>query len=71
MERMLVSHETLTTFCQKHHIRRLDFFGSIVRDDFKPESDVDILVEFETGHTPGLNFFLITKLSQNIVRLLF
>jgi predicted nucleotidyltransferase len=59
MERTLISPELLETFCQKHHIRRLAFFGSVVRDDFRPESDIDVLVEFETGHTPGLNFFVI------------
>jgi len=37
----------------------LALFGSIVRDDFGPESDIDVLVEFEEGHTPGLDFFLI------------
>jgi len=41
-------------FCQRHHIRRIPLFGSILRDDFRPDSDVDFLVEFETGKTPGL-----------------
>ena len=44
-------------FCRRHHIRRLAFFGSILRDDFRPDSDVDVLVEFEPGHSPGLAFF--------------
>lgn len=46
-------------FCRKNHIRKLSFFGSAVRDDFSPQSDVDVLVEFEPGHTPGLDFFLM------------
>lgn len=46
-------------FCQKHHIQRLALFGSAIRDDFGPESDIDVLVEFEDGHVPGLNFFAI------------
>lgn len=46
-------------FCHKHHIRRLAFFGSAVRDDFGPQSDIDVLVEFEPRHTPGFDFFLI------------
>jgi predicted nucleotidyltransferase len=46
-------------FCQKHHIRRLAFFGSVVRDDFGPQSDIDVLVEFNPGHTPGFDFFLM------------
>ena len=49
-----VSQDQIAEFCQRHHIRRLAFFGSVLREDFKPESDVDVLVEFEPGHTPGL-----------------
>jgi hypothetical protein len=41
-------------FCRKHHIRRLAFYGSVLRDDFGPESDVDVLVEFEPGQVVGL-----------------
>jgi predicted nucleotidyltransferase len=44
----------LTEFCRKRHIRRLSFFGSVLREDFAPESDVDVLIEFMAGHTPGL-----------------
>jgi predicted nucleotidyltransferase len=44
----------IAEFCERHHIRRLAFFGSVLRDDFGPGSDVDVLVEFEPGHTPGL-----------------
>ncbi len=47
----------LGCFCRKHHIRRLSLFGSVLRDDFGPESDIDVLVEFEPGHVPGLAFF--------------
>jgi len=43
----------LKAFCRRHHIKRLSFFGSVLRDDFRQDSDVDVLVEFETGHTPG------------------
>lgn len=46
----------LSAFCAKHHIARLELFGSVLRDDFGPESDVDVLVEFKPGHTPGLAF---------------
>ena len=41
-------------FCRKYYIRRLALFGSALRDDFGPESDVDVLVEFKPGHVPGL-----------------
>jgi predicted nucleotidyltransferase len=48
-----IPHSKLATFCRRHHIKQLSFFGSVLRDDFRPDSDVDVLVEFETGHTPG------------------
>ena len=44
----------LAAFCQKNHICKLSFFGSILRSDFRPDSDVDILVEFEPGTRIGL-----------------
>lgn len=43
----------LEAVCKRWHIRRLAIFGSALRDDFGPDSDVDALVEFEEGHTPG------------------
>lgn len=52
-----IPREKITEFCRRHHIRKLAFFGSILRDDFAAESDVDVLVEFEPGHSPGLEFF--------------
>lgn len=52
-----VPSSKLADFCRRHHIRRLSLFGSVLRDDFRPDSDVDVLVEFEPGHTPGLAFF--------------
>ncbi len=52
-----VPQAALEEFCRRHHIRRLAFFGSVLRKDFGPESDVDVLVEFEPGHVPGLAFF--------------
>ena len=44
-------------FCRRNHIRRLALFGSVLRDDFGPNSDVDVLVEFEPGTRVGLRFF--------------
>jgi len=46
----------LAEFCRRNHIRRLALFGSVLRDDFGPSSDIDVLVEFEPGHVPGLRF---------------
>jgi hypothetical protein len=57
--------EQVKEFCQKHHIRFMAFFGSVVRDDFRPDSDLDVLVKFEPNHIPGFEFFLIeAELSQ-------
>jgi hypothetical protein len=52
-----IDQEKIAEFCRRHHIRRLALFGSVLREDFTPESDVDVLVEFEPGHVPGLAFF--------------
>ena len=49
-----VDHDRLADFCQRHHIRHLSFFGSVIHDDFGPESDVDVLVQFGEGQTPSL-----------------
>ena len=49
-----ISRDTLAAFCRTHGIRRLSVFGSALREDFGPESDIDVLVEFEPGRTPGL-----------------
>ena len=46
--------EKIAEFCKKHHIRKLSLFGSALRDDFTPESDLDILVEFEPGTRIGM-----------------
>ncbi len=53
MIRIDVSEEKLREFCRSRGIRWMACFGSAVRDDFGPESDVDLLVEFAPGHTPG------------------
>ncbi len=49
-----VPQSVLEAFCERHHIARLALFGSALRDDFNTDSDVDVLVEFAPGHTPGL-----------------
>jgi predicted nucleotidyltransferase len=66
-----IPHEKLRDFCRENHIRRLALFGSVLRDDFGPESDVDVLVEFEPEARIGLRFFsieeqLATLLGRNI-----
>jgi len=56
-----VEPRKLSAFCRRNHIRRLAFFGSVLRDDFKPDSDIDVLVEFEPDHTPGLAFIRMER----------
>ena len=56
-----INHERIVAFCRRHHIRKLSLFGSVLRDDFSADSDVDVLVEFEPGHTPGLAFLAMQE----------
>ena len=49
-----ISKEKIENFCKKHHIQKLSLFGSVLSDDFRPDSDVDVLVEFDRDHIPGL-----------------
>lgn len=60
MSKITVSPPQIAAFCQKHGIRRLSFFGSVLREDFRPDSDIDVLVEFEEGcEGGGISFMTI------------
>lgn len=50
----VIPKEKLKDFCKRNHIIKLSLFGSALRDELKPESDIDILVEFDKKHMPGL-----------------
>ena len=64
-----IPQDVIADFCRRHHIVRLALFGSVLRDDFRPDSDVDVLVEFEEGHTPGFAFAgMESELSELIGR---
>jgi uncharacterized protein len=65
---IVVSDEAIAAFCRKHHIVRLALFGSILRDDFGPESDVDVLVSFEPGRTPGFGFITVQDELSELLR---
>lgn len=52
-ERLEIPTNEVAEFCQRNHIRRLALFGSVLRDDFTPESDVDVLVEFDPSVRSG------------------
>ncbi len=54
-----VPGDKIAEFCRRHRIRKLAFFGSVLREDFGPKSDVDVLVEFDPGHVPGFAFIRI------------
>ena len=61
--------DQIQRFCQHYQIRKLSLFGSVLREDFTPQSDVDVLVEFEPGKTPGLAIITMEdELSQIINR---
>jgi hypothetical protein len=60
-----IDRQQLAELCRRRHIRRLSFFGSVLRDDFQPHSDVDVLVEWEPGRVIGFEVFDVEhELSQ-------
>jgi len=63
-----IDRNAFEAFCRRNGIRRLALFGSVLRDDFGPKSDVDVLVEFETGRTPG--FFRLFDMQDELSQLL-
>ncbi|HUG13680.1 MAG TPA: nucleotidyltransferase domain-containing protein [Thermomicrobiales bacterium] len=67
MARIPIPRDEVEAFCRKHHIRWLALFGSVLRDDFRDDSDVDVLVEFEPGHTPGWELFDMERELESIL----
>jgi len=63
-----IDRRAIAEFCRKHHIRTLSLFGSVLREDFRPDSDVDVLAEFEPGHVPG--FIRLYSIEEELSRLL-
>ena len=59
--RIDIPRDRIAEFCRQNQIRRLALFGSVLRDDFTPSSDVDVLVEFEPGTRVGLRFFTLEE----------
>ena len=60
--------DEIVRFCKKHHINKLALFGSALREDFGPDSDVDVLVDFKPGHTPG--YFRIFEMERELSRMI-
>lgn len=65
--RVPVNRQRIAEFCRRHHIRRLSLFGSVLRDDFRPDSDIDVLVTFEPGQVVGLR---IVDIEDELAQLL-
>jgi predicted nucleotidyltransferase/predicted transcriptional regulator len=65
-QRFRVLKPRLAEYCRRHHIKKLALFGSVLREDFHPDSDIDVLVEFEPGHVPG---FGIIDMENELSRL--
>jgi predicted nucleotidyltransferase len=63
-----MSKDKLAGFCKKNHIRKLSLFGSAIRGEIGPDSDIDLLVEFEEGRTPGL--FSIVRMEMELAETL-
>ncbi|MDP2806727.1 MAG: nucleotidyltransferase family protein [bacterium] len=59
MTQIKIPKDKIAELCRKYHVTRLALFGSVLGPDFTPNSDVDILVEFEPGHVPGFKFINI------------
>lgn len=66
--RVDVPQAAIADFCKRHAVRKLALFGSVLRDDFRPDSDVDVLVEFEPGHTPG--YFRLASMELELSQIL-
>ncbi len=60
--------KALNSFCKAHHIRKLAFFGSVITSRFSPNSDIDILIEFQEGHILGYAFFSLQDELENILK---
>ena len=59
--------DRITSFCKQYHIRKLSVFGSVLRDDFGPDSDIDILIEFEPDSIPS--FFKLIEMEEELTEL--
>jgi predicted nucleotidyltransferase len=53
-EKIEIPQKKITEFCKRNHICKLSLFGSVLRENFRPDSDIDMLVEFDPDHIPGL-----------------
>jgi predicted nucleotidyltransferase len=68
MKKIEIPKDMISDFCRRHHIRKLSLFGSALRDDFGPQSDIDVLVEFEAGKPPS--FFRLFDMEDELSTML-
>ncbi|MBI4126339.1 MAG: nucleotidyltransferase family protein [Deltaproteobacteria bacterium] len=66
--RFSLPHEALIHFCREYRVKKLSLFGSILRNDFTPKSDIDVLIEFELGHDP--TYFTVVEMEEKLSRML-
>lgn len=59
--RIDIPNEEIAEICRRYRVHRLALFGSVIRDDFTPQSDVDVLVQYEPGHAGGFEFFRMRR----------
>jgi len=67
--KIAVPKDRIAEFCQRNHIHKLSLFGSVLREDFRTDSDIDVLVEFEPGHVPG--FFRLFDMEEELSSILY
>jgi hypothetical protein len=63
-----IPKEKIAQFCRQWHITKFSLFGSVLRDDFRPDSDIDVLIEFQSGYTPG--FLKLHQIQEELSTLL-
>lgn len=66
--RIDIPQDKIAEICQQYHVKRLALFGSVLRADFRPDSDVDVLIEFESNHTPG--FFGLARIERELAQII-
>jgi predicted nucleotidyltransferase len=63
---LAIDHERLASLCRQYHVAKLELFGSRAKGTARPDSDVDLLVTFEEGKTPGLAFVAFAEALEEV-----
>lgn len=67
MSQIPIDRDRIAAFCKQNRVRKLALFGSVLRSDFRADSDIDVLVEFEPGHGPG--FLRLFEIEEELSKL--